>query len=144
MRRTLEDYRFVQRYPVHWGEMDAARHVNNLVYLRWAESARIAYLEQIGLGADFSGQQVGPILGWQDCKYIFPLTFPDTVIVGTRTSEMLDDRMILECGMFSERHQRIASISQHHILPYDYNLLKKVLLPGAWTEAVERFQKSEQ
>ena len=29
--------------PVLWGDQDAFRHVNNIVYLRWFESARIAY-----------------------------------------------------------------------------------------------------
>ena len=28
--------------PVQWGEMDAFGHVNNVVYLRWFESGRIA------------------------------------------------------------------------------------------------------
>lgn len=33
--------------PVAWGDMDAFAHVNNTVYLRWFESARIAFFEQV-------------------------------------------------------------------------------------------------
>ena len=32
--------------PVSWGEMDAFGHLNNVVYFRYFESARIAALER--------------------------------------------------------------------------------------------------
>ena len=35
--------------PVAWGEMDSFQHVNNIVYLRYFESARIAYFERLSL-----------------------------------------------------------------------------------------------
>ncbi|MEL7376027.1 MAG: acyl-CoA thioesterase, partial [Bacteroidota bacterium] len=35
-RITLSDFKFQLSRPVEWSDMDAARHVNNLVYLRWA------------------------------------------------------------------------------------------------------------
>ena len=36
------------RLLVEWGEMDAYGHVNNTVYLRWFESARMEYFRRIG------------------------------------------------------------------------------------------------
>jgi acyl-ACP thioesterase len=30
-------------FEVQWGEMDALQHVNNVVYVRWGETARIDY-----------------------------------------------------------------------------------------------------
>ena len=35
--------------PVQWGELDSFGHVNNVVFLRWFESARIAYFERCGV-----------------------------------------------------------------------------------------------
>ena len=130
----------VQEYPVHWGEMDAAKHVNNLIYLRWCESGRLAYFERIGISVDFDGDLAGPILGWQDCKYIFPITYPDTAIVGARCVEILEDRFIMECAVFSQKHQRIAAISKQHIIPYSYADLRKVPLPEAWRKEIEVLQ----
>ena len=49
MKITLDSYKIKERYPVHWGDMDAAKHVNNLIYLRWAESARIAFVKEMGM-----------------------------------------------------------------------------------------------
>src|SRR4051812_27249954 len=48
--------------PVAWGDMDAFGHVNNTVYFRWFESARIAYFEKIGLNERMKRDKKGPIL----------------------------------------------------------------------------------
>jgi len=123
--------------------MDAARHVNNLVYLRWSESGRIAYFNKIKVNPSFSGADTGPILGWQDCKYIYPMTFPDTAIVGVRTLEILEDRLIMESAIFSERVNRIAAVSKQIIVPYSYAELKKVPLPQSWIEGIEAFRNAK-
>ena len=117
--------------------MDAAQHVNNLVYLRWAESARLDFFEII-LGGDYDFiKGVGPILAWQDCKYIFPITHPDIAIVGMRTLEILEDRFTVEAGIFSQRHNCIAAISKQTIMAYDYGKLKKAALPNDWVSALK-------
>ncbi len=142
MKVRLEDYNIIQEYPVHWGDMDAAKHVNNLVYLNWGESARIYYFGQMGMDTSFESKEAGPILGWQDCKYIFPMTFPDTAVVGIRTIEILEDRFMMEAAIFSKRHQRIAAISKQSIIPYSYATLKKVPMPEGWVAAIERIEQS--
>ena len=141
MQEQLKQYPVVLRIPVQWGDMDAAAHVNNLVYLRWSESGRIAYFDAVGLDISFASEEVaGPILGWQECKYIFPMVFPDTAIVGTRVSEILPDRIIMESAVFSEKHQRIAALTTQRIIPYDYKNLCKVALPTSWKKAVEEIE----
>ncbi|MEO0734492.1 MAG: acyl-CoA thioesterase, partial [Bacteroidota bacterium] len=134
---TLSDFKIQDRFPVHWGDMDSARHVNNLVYLRWAETVRVAYFEAMGMNVDFSGDAAGPILAWQDCKYIFPMTFPDVALVGARVTEIAEDRFTLETGIFSERQERIAAITKQVIVPYNYAKLTKVPLPVTWVEGIK-------
>lgn len=138
MRIDLKDFNVQCNFEVHWGDMDAAQHVNNLIYLKWGESARVAYFDKMKMDTSFAGSRVGPILGWQECKYIFPMTFPDTAIVGVRTSEILEDRFILQCAVFSKRHNRIAAISRHSVIPYNYELLKKVAMPEQWAIDIKK------
>jgi len=76
---NLKDFPVITKIPVQWGEMDAAQHVNNVIYLRWSETGRIAYFKKLGYEVSPGGNEAGFILGWQDCKYIFPVTFPDTI-----------------------------------------------------------------
>jgi acyl-CoA thioester hydrolase len=68
--------------PVQWGEQDAFHHVNNTVFLRWFESARIAYFSAIGLAIELQGQaSLRPILARATIDYRAPVTFPDTITV---------------------------------------------------------------
>lgn len=137
--KQLNDYPVQHQYEVHWGQMDAAQHVNNLVYMRWAESARIIFFDQIfGKNYDFSGG-VGPILAWQDCKYIFPMTYPDVALIGVKVAELLEDRFITETVIFSKKHDRIAAFGKQTIMAYDYTHLKKAALPDNWTKALRKY-----
>lgn len=140
MEEQLTKYKVIAEYPVHWGDMDSANHVNNLIYLRWGESIRILYFQKMNMDTSFSAGGTGPILGWQDCKYIFPVTYPDTVIVGMRTVEILKDRFMVEAAIFSKKHQRIAAISKQSIIPYSYGLLKKVTMPKEWLEDIKQLE----
>ena len=57
----MDSYPVQLEIPVAWGDMDAFGHVNNTVYLRWFESARIAFFERISIRAS-RPEKVGPIL----------------------------------------------------------------------------------
>ncbi len=143
MEEQLSKYSIIEAYPVHWGDMDAAKHVNNLIYLRWAESIRLSYFKAMGMDLSFSNAEADPIMGWQDCKYIFPVTHPDTIIAAARTIEVLDDRFFMEIAIFSKKHQRIVAISKQRIIPYSYNLSKKVRMPKSWVKAIEQIEKGK-
>jgi acyl-CoA thioester hydrolase len=141
MKEELKKYPVIIELPVQWGEMDVAAHVNNLVYMRWTESARIRYFEEMKMDISFSYGDAGPILGWQDCKYIFPMTYPDTAIIGVRTLEVNDVFLLMETAVFSEKHQRIAAISKQKIVPYSYKKLKKIEMPEAWKEGIKGIEE---
>jgi len=69
IRKELENFPIVIYRQVQWGEMDAANHVNNVIYLRWSETARLEYFREMGIENSFSNSQ-GPILSFQDIKYL--------------------------------------------------------------------------
>lgn len=43
---------FETRFPVRWGDMDAMGHVNNTVYFRYLETARIDWMVSVGCNPD--------------------------------------------------------------------------------------------
>ena len=74
----LKDYPIILTLPILWGDQDAFGHVNNVVYFRWCESARVAYLNDTGLQDLMSQANLGPILASIKCDYLRQLNFPDT------------------------------------------------------------------
>jgi acyl-CoA thioester hydrolase len=49
MQELLKSFPVVVEIPVIWGDMDSFQHVNNVIYFRYFESARIQYFEAVGL-----------------------------------------------------------------------------------------------
>ncbi len=136
---SISDYPTHHKYIVHWGDIDAAQHVNNLVYLRWSESARCSFFDEM-FGKNYSfSNGIGPILAEQDAKYIFPMTLPDYALVEIKPTKILEDRFVLETRIFSEKHERLACISNQTIKAYDYDDLKKAELPQDWVTALKAY-----
>ncbi len=69
------------RMTIRWGDMDAMGHVNNTVYFRYFETARIAWFEQIGCAPDPSGQ--GPVIINAHCSFLKQLKYPGEIEVTT-------------------------------------------------------------
>jgi len=72
---------YTAKIPVRWGDMDAMGHVNNTVYFRYMEQARIEWLTRAAgqLGSAFAGQ--GPVIVSAACVFKEPVTYPGDVEV---------------------------------------------------------------
>lgn len=68
------------RLPVRWGDMDAYGHVNNTVYFRYFEQARVEWLELQGSRVS-PDEPVGPVIINASCTFLMPVNYPATVIV---------------------------------------------------------------
>lgn len=123
--------------PVQWGEMDAFRHVNNVVYFRWFESARVAHLQR-WRGGPMVADEPGPVLARIDCRYRLPITHPDTVIVGTRVLTASGDRATIGHAVFSQRHQRLAAEGEALLVWVDLSTGRKAPIPPNLLEAMKR------
>jgi acyl-CoA thioester hydrolase len=127
--KLLEGYSVVIEIPIAWGEMDSFQHVNNTAYFRYFESARIRYSEKLGLYKHKDETGIGPILGSTSCKYRLPLTYPDTVSVGAKITEIAEDRFTMKYVVVSHKHQKIAAEGDGVVVMYDYREGKKTAIP---------------
>lgn len=59
---------------MRWGDMDALGHMNNTIYFRYFEQARISWFDAIG--ADYKTLPEGPILGSISCRFVLPAVYP--------------------------------------------------------------------
>ena len=69
------------RMPIRWGDMDMMGHVNNTVYFRYFESARIEWFDQIACAPDPAGQ--GPVIVNAHCSFLKQLKYPGEIEVTT-------------------------------------------------------------
>ncbi|WP_026640397.1 MULTISPECIES: acyl-CoA thioesterase [Bordetella] len=83
--------------PMRWGDADAFNHMNNTVYFRMMEEARIQMLR----GGDWEpAPGHGFILAHASCDFLKPFTYPSTVRVTHRVTRIgrssLETEVVLE------------------------------------------------
>lgn len=140
MREFLDGFPVVVELPVVWGEMDTFAHVNNVVYFRYFETARIVYCDKIGFLETIKASGVGPILASVHCDFRKPLTFPDKIFVGVMISEMSADRFLMQHRIVSEKLQKIAAEGESLIVSYDYREGRKAPIPDDVRKKIEKLE----
>lgn len=71
----------VTTMPIRWGDMDAYGHVNNTVYFRYMEQARVEWIEEMQVPVRLGGD--GPVIINASCTFLIPMNYPGTVEVRT-------------------------------------------------------------
>ena len=71
---------YVEKIPVRWGDMDAMGHVNNTVYFRYMEQARIGWFESL-LPRGEAWRTIGIVIVNASCNFKKPINYPGTVEV---------------------------------------------------------------
>ncbi len=126
VQALLVDFPVIVDLPVAWGEMDAMGHVNGVVFVRYFETSRFTYFARLGPALPGMGSaERGWILGSVSCRYRVPLTFPDTVSVGTRVSAVGRDRYTMEHRVVSHQRGQVAADGEVLIVVYDYRRARK-------------------
>jgi acyl-CoA thioester hydrolase len=142
MNNLLKECPVVIETPIAWGQMDAFRHLNNTAYFRFFESGRIAYFERLDLLEYMEVSGVGPILAATNCRFKIPLTYPDSVSIGTRVPEVQDDRFTMEYFVVSHKHQKVAAEGTGLIVCFNYKENKKTALPAQLKKRIEELEAS--
>jgi acyl-CoA thioester hydrolase len=71
--------------PMRWGDMDAMGHVNNTLYFRYLEIARVDWLHQYDAAPGPEGE--GPVIVNAFCNFYKQLEYPGDVLVKMYTSD---------------------------------------------------------
>jgi acyl-CoA thioester hydrolase len=116
---------------VEWGDMDSFQHVNNTVYFHYFERIRMDYFRDRKFIDSLANQHIGPILASTHCRFKLPLSYPDTIVIGTYITDLQVDRFLMKYAVFSERHERIAADGDGLIVCYDYDKGEKAPIPEA-------------
>lgn len=129
---------FLKRFPVisrvrtQWGEMDAFQHVNNTVYFKYQEAARLKYFETVcksikdpnfDLPGFRDGSGLGPILAETHVKFIYPLGAYDTILIGAE-AVMVEDSLSkfkLKHSIWSLTHNRVCAEGGGTVTSFNYS-----------------------
>lgn len=69
---------FTCSLPMRWADMDALNHLNNALYFRFIEEARIKLLDHIG---GVGTKERMSVLAHTACDFLRPVVYPATLVV---------------------------------------------------------------
>jgi acyl-CoA thioester hydrolase len=122
--------------PIRWGDMDAMGHVNNTIYFRYMESARIAWFDSIGMLPD--PRASGPVIVNASCTFLKQLVYPGDIEVRTYAGQ--PGRSSFETWVEIRRGDDAEAVyaeGQAKVVWVDYAAEKSLPLPAAMRRLIE-------
>lgn len=135
-KQVKNDFQITTNINVEWRHIDVAGHVHNMQHFGYFETCRIAFFEAL----DFEvvpHNDVGIVIGKVDCKYIYPITYPDTLIGGVRCVETGQHHVNIEIHLFSEKYNRLVAISNQKLVFYHFGTKEKAEMPDGFLKKME-------
>ena len=116
MRYRMESYPLIFEQTVAWGDMDAHGHVNNVVYFRYMENARVEFYRRIDKYEFEKRTGVTLVVKSTGCRFVSPLSWPDRIAVGARVARMSDEGMLMQYLVVNAASSQVAALGEAEIV----------------------------
>ena len=126
--------------PVQWGDQDSFGHVNNVVFFRWFETARVEYLHRAGLGHMMSGSGIGPILASIKCDYRRQLNHPDAILVSASITHIGRTSLKMAHLVYSQAQSTVVAEGDSTIVCFDYATQRPTPVPADVRAKIEQME----
>lgn len=124
---------------VAWGDMDAFGHVNNTVFFKYFESARIAYFTAVDPGPLGAGQ-LNPILASTRCDFLSPVVYPDTLRAETTVTRVGRSSLTMEYVLHSQAQDTEVARGEAVVVNVDPETGKSVALPDEVRQRIRELE----
>lgn len=129
---------YVHTERVRFGDLDAMRHLNNVVFLRYFETARIAYLREIVPSHDPAHPEqdaFGLIFAECHINYRSPVLFDEEVAITCSIANVKRSSFRVEFDM--RVGSRLVAEGYGVLVGFDYAAQGAAQLPDALRETLE-------
>lgn len=127
---------------IDWSEMDEFRHVNNVMFMKYIQSARVNYWQEVGIYDLFQTAKKGPMVLSLNCRFIKPLYYPGQVTIKTSTTSIHKTSFHLTHLLYNELDECVAE-AMDVLVMYDFEAGHKIHLPPAIRKRIEEIEKRE-
>lgn len=117
--------------PLRWGDMDAMAHLNNVVYFRLMEEARLRWFQDLGMTTLPAGE--APILAHVSCDFVRAMTWPGVARVRQAVTKVGRSSLELDLVIEKQGEPGVACAKGRSVIVW-YDYAKGRSMP--WPEAV--------
>lgn len=111
---------------VLWGDMDGFGHVNNIIYLKWCETARIELFRRIWNYKIGNMEEIlqkggtGPILANFNMDYKHPVKYPDQIKINTYLTSIGNTSIGIGHELFSLAEDKLVAKASSVVVMVNY------------------------
>ncbi|MBJ7331898.1 MAG: acyl-CoA thioesterase [Solirubrobacteraceae bacterium] len=130
---------FTHHERVRFGDLDAMRHLNNVVFLRYFETARIAYLRTLApehSPANPERDTFGMIFAECHIHYRSPVFFDEEVAIACAVGEVRRSAFRVDFTMRVD--ERLAAEGYGWLVGFDYDAQTSAHLPDSLRDRLEQ------
>jgi acyl-CoA thioester hydrolase len=124
----MEPFSLKLELRIDWSEIDLFGHVNNLSIQKYSQSAKINYLEAIGLMPSQSAIKVGPTLVSSNCQFRKMLFYPGNVTIWSKVDLIKTTSFRIIHKIMNDQNEIVAE-AQDIIVLFDFEKNTKRAIP---------------
>ena len=109
--------------------MDGLRHINNATYLTYFETARIKYLNHLGLNVSHWEGELSTILASMHIDYIQQSSYPNEYEIGSRIVRLGNKSFDLLNAIFEKEIENPIVTGTFTLVTFNYNTQGTIHLP---------------
>jgi acyl-CoA thioester hydrolase len=136
----LSQFKVIIDQVVDWADMDSFAHVNNVVYFRYFENARVEYFQRIGWWEYMNETGIGPIVGSTWARFRRPVKYPDTLAAGAKVVSFANDRFTIRHVLVSRTTGEMVTEGEAVVVSIDYRTNAKVPIPDELKRRIEELE----
>lgn len=113
---------------IDWSELDLFGHVNNVTFHKYAQTARLNFVDAIGLMKLHKTQNIGFMVAETNCQFKKELLFPGNIHIQTKVDFAKNTSFALVHTMIDDNGEIIA-IAKDVLVVFDFIKKEKCLIP---------------
>jgi acyl-CoA thioester hydrolase len=138
---TRERFAHFIRITTRWMDNDVYRHVNNVVYYSFFDTAVNEYMLRAGV-LDLDASPTVSLVVDTGCTYFSPVSFPDVVDCGLRVVHLGTSSVRYEIGIFRNDEALCSALGFFVHVCCERASLKPVPMPIALRAALEKLRRT--
>ena len=136
-------FRFFTSTPTRWGDCDMLGHINNVEYLRYYESARLDYFQQVLGVSPGSGPGDSVILADIHVTFLSQVHHPCALEVGTRISRLGNSSFDFEAAIFAPGDDAAWSTASATCVWFNFRDNHSTPIPPGARQTIQQFEGIE-
>src|SRR5690606_38722784 len=114
-------------------------HVNNVMFYKYLQAARVRFWEQIGLYEQYKSEGIAPLLASATVDFKKPLMYPGNVTIQYTVAFVKNTSFGLEYSLLNDNNE-IVALGKDAMVLYDFNKNEKLSIPDDLRVNIEKYQ----